>query len=301
MSIKNVNIVFHMAATVNFIEKLRIATAINVRGTLESLLLAKEMLNLKTMIYVSTAYAHCIYSDIDEKFYDTPISSDELMQLTNILNDDQLDALLPHLLGKWPNTYVFTKAIAENLVKTVGKDLPIAIVRPSIKPIVGWINNYYGIVGVTLGSAIGLIHTLPCDPDVIVDLVPADYCVNMILAAAWDAGKRKKNPAGKSSVDPNDIISDDISIYNYVGSVQKPITYRKYMSDIKEVAMTMPSEHCISYFILLMCKNKYIYLLAVIFLHLLPAYIMTFFCWISGSKLRYVNKSFSIYTYNNIE
>lgn len=39
-------------------------------------------------------------------------------------------------MGKWPNTYVFTKAIAEDIVKTVGKDLPIAIVRPSI-------SNYY--------------------------------------------------------------------------------------------------------------------------------------------------------------
>lgn len=49
----------------------------------------------QAIIYVSTAYSHCIYSDIDEKFYDTPISSDKLMQLIDILDDDQLEALLP--------------------------------------------------------------------------------------------------------------------------------------------------------------------------------------------------------------
>lgn len=36
------------------------------------------------------------------------------------------------LLGKYPNTYVFTKAIAENVVKEEGKHLPIGIIRPSI-------------------------------------------------------------------------------------------------------------------------------------------------------------------------
>jgi fatty acyl-CoA reductase len=36
------------------------------------------------------------------------------------------------LLKNWPNTYTFTKAIAENVVREFGKGLPIAVVRPSI-------------------------------------------------------------------------------------------------------------------------------------------------------------------------
>lgn len=36
------------------------------------------------------------------------------------------------LLGDWPNTYVFTKAVAEHLIETKGNGLPIAVVRPSI-------------------------------------------------------------------------------------------------------------------------------------------------------------------------
>lgn len=38
----------------------------------------------------------------------------------------------PRLLRAWPNTYAYTKAIAEDTVRTVGKDLPIGVFRPSI-------------------------------------------------------------------------------------------------------------------------------------------------------------------------
>lgn len=44
---QEVTVVFHGAATVRFDEKLRIAFNINIRGTEEMLLLAKEMSNLK--------------------------------------------------------------------------------------------------------------------------------------------------------------------------------------------------------------------------------------------------------------
>jgi nucleoside-diphosphate-sugar epimerase len=36
------------------------------------------------------------------------------------------------LLGKMPNTYAFTKAVAEHVVKDYTKDLPVAIFRPAI-------------------------------------------------------------------------------------------------------------------------------------------------------------------------
>jgi fatty acyl-CoA reductase len=36
------------------------------------------------------------------------------------------------LLRKWPNTYAFTKAIAEDTVQQFGKGMPIAVVRPAV-------------------------------------------------------------------------------------------------------------------------------------------------------------------------
>lgn len=46
-----VNIVFHVAATVRFDEKLRIAIAINVNGTGDVLDLCRQMRKLKVRIY----------------------------------------------------------------------------------------------------------------------------------------------------------------------------------------------------------------------------------------------------------
>lgn len=36
------------------------------------------------------------------------------------------------LLGDWPNTYTFTKALAEQVVEKEGKGLPIAVFRPAV-------------------------------------------------------------------------------------------------------------------------------------------------------------------------
>ncbi len=57
------------------------------------------------------------------------------------------------VIGERPNTYTFTKAIAEQLVAQERGDLPISIVRPSIvvgswkEPFPGWIDNMNGPTG----------------------------------------------------------------------------------------------------------------------------------------------------------
>jgi hypothetical protein len=36
------------------------------------------------------------------------------------------------VIGGWPNTYSFTKAVAEDMIKEETKGLPVGILRPSI-------------------------------------------------------------------------------------------------------------------------------------------------------------------------
>jgi fatty acyl-CoA reductase len=36
------------------------------------------------------------------------------------------------VLGDWPNTYSFTKALAEDMIRDEARGLPIGILRPSI-------------------------------------------------------------------------------------------------------------------------------------------------------------------------
>ena len=56
---REVNIVFHSAATVKFDDLLTKSVSMNVRGTKELMNLAKEMKNLISFVHVSTCYVHC--------------------------------------------------------------------------------------------------------------------------------------------------------------------------------------------------------------------------------------------------
>uniref|UniRef100_A0A336M4R9 Fatty acyl-CoA reductase n=1 Tax=Culicoides sonorensis TaxID=179676 RepID=A0A336M4R9_CULSO len=71
---REVNIVFHVAATVRFDEKLKLALGINVNGTKEVVQLCKEIKSLHAFVHVSTAYANCNRNKIDETFYKPKIS-----------------------------------------------------------------------------------------------------------------------------------------------------------------------------------------------------------------------------------
>ena len=48
------------------------------------------------------------------------------------MDADALDKLTPKMIKTRPNTYTFTKAIAEYLLYEEAQDLPVAIFRPSI-------------------------------------------------------------------------------------------------------------------------------------------------------------------------
>lgn len=69
------------------------------------------------------------------------------------MDDEFLESITPQLLGNRPNTYTFTKALAENLLVDEAGGLPVAIVRPSIvtaawkEPFPGWIDNVNGPTG----------------------------------------------------------------------------------------------------------------------------------------------------------
>ena len=94
----------------------------------------------------------------------------------------------------WPNTYTFTKSLAEALIaKNIGKDgagLPIAIVRPSIvetsvaKPFRGWNEgiNTSASLSYLLGTA---FRQLPSNERKRLDIIPVDaVCAGMTLIGA---------------------------------------------------------------------------------------------------------------------
>ncbi|KAF2904770.1 hypothetical protein ILUMI_01406 [Ignelater luminosus] len=130
--IDKINIVFHCAATLNMDAKMKDAVDTNVQGLSELLDLCHEMRYLKSMVVVSTAYSNCTQSIIEEKFYDPPVQATTLVKLANELEERVLDEITPGLMSEWPNTYCYTKAVAENMLREKAKDLPAGLFRPSV-------------------------------------------------------------------------------------------------------------------------------------------------------------------------
>ena len=55
-----------------------------------------------------------------------------MVHVVRWMNEKMIAGVTPALLEKRPNTYTFTKSLAESLIFHHGKDLPVAVFRPSI-------------------------------------------------------------------------------------------------------------------------------------------------------------------------
>ncbi|XP_008295340.1 fatty acyl-CoA reductase 1 [Stegastes partitus] len=160
-----VHVVFHCAATVRFNEPLK-----SVAFCFCSLLLVR-------LLYVSL-----LLSSFGSSWMD----------------DDLVSTLTPKLIGERPNTYTYTKALAEYLVQQEAGDLNVAIVRPSIvgaswkEPFPGWIDNFNGPSGIFIAAGKGILRTMRASNDAVADLVPVDVVINATLAAAWFSGSQAR-------------------------------------------------------------------------------------------------------------
>jgi alcohol-forming fatty acyl-CoA reductase len=131
-------IVINCAASVNFDDPLLDALQINYFGCLRMFELARESKNILCFLHVSTAYTN---SDklgtgifVEEKIYDLESGMDPELVVKKIVDMGPLKVqeLEQEIIGNYPNTYTFTKSMAERTLKKIHGDLPISIVRPSI-------------------------------------------------------------------------------------------------------------------------------------------------------------------------
>lgn len=282
--INEVDFIFHGAATVRFDESLQTAVKINVRGTREILNLARACKKLRAHVHISTAYSNCTRKDIDEVFYESVLPGEKLIDIAETMDEKTLSAITPGLLGNYPNTYVYTKAAAEDIVQKYSKGLPVALFRPSIvistsmEPIPGWIDNVYGPTGVVVGAAVGLLHALHCNPKAVADLVPGDFVVNSCLAVAWKTAKTYLGNHEEAPVDQLPVV------YNYVSSIENPITWEVFMKYTEVYGLDVPSTKAIWAYLFILTPSPFFYGLLIFFLHWIPAYIVDAFLTIIGKK-----------------
>ncbi|CAF4957111.1 unnamed protein product [Pieris macdunnoughi] len=220
MLCQKVSIVFHSAATVKFDEKLKLSVTINMLGTQQLVQLCHRMLALEALVHVSTAYCNCEREAVEERVYAPPAHPEHVVTLVQTLPDDLVDRITPDLVGDRPNTYTFTKALAEDmLIKECG-NLPVAIVRPSIvlssvkEPVKGWVDNWNGPNGIIAAVGKGVFRSMLGTGNKVADLVPVDTVINLMIVCAWRTHLRR---------------GEGVVVYNCCTGQQNPITWRRFV------------------------------------------------------------------------
>lgn len=130
-----VNIIYHSAATIKFNTHLRQAINTNLTGTLRTIEFAKSLKNLSSYVYISTAFCNSNHRGfIKETVYLTEQDPYDMIRLSEN-SSAWLEGNEPNvkeLIGEHPNTYTFTKQLAENLIVKEMTGYPAGIVRPSV-------------------------------------------------------------------------------------------------------------------------------------------------------------------------
>ena len=132
------------------------------------------------------------------------------------LEERLVEAGLTHARSRgWNDTYTYMKFLAEQVIMEMCGDLPTAIVRPSIiessiaEPHPGWLGKYRMSEPLIVGFAKGRLPDFPADPDIILDIVPVDFVVNAMLAAAEAIAKQ-----------------GGIEVYHVATGTQNPLYFR---------------------------------------------------------------------------
>ncbi|KAJ8978355.1 hypothetical protein NQ317_002664 [Molorchus minor] len=193
--IKEVNIVYHIAASVRFDDSLRHAVIMNVRGTREVIGLCKGMQNLDVLVHFSTTYCHTDKKTVDEIIYPPHADWQKTIEIVEKGDPFTLQVMGEKIIKPHPNTYTFSKSLAETVVQDLcDGQVPTVIFRPSIvistmlDPFCGWIDNMNGPVSSTIASGKGVLRTMYADPNAIADYIPCDLVVKATIIATWKKG-----------------------------------------------------------------------------------------------------------------
>ncbi len=83
-------------------------------------------------MHVSTAYSNTNRSHVAETVYALPIQPSKLLDAIEWMDNEMFDMLTKKLIDDRPNTYTYSKALAEYLIAQEADNIPLAIIRPSI-------------------------------------------------------------------------------------------------------------------------------------------------------------------------
>lgn len=226
-----VNIVFNIAASVKFNAPLKQNLEDNYFGTRNLLELSTKFKKLISFVHVSTFYVNTHLSHVEEIVLPMEKDFEKTAHLIKNTQCSELDKISETLMENRPNSYVYTKAMAENLVYSYQHRLPLCIIRPSITmpsykdPFPGWIDNFNGPMGAYVLGCLGICRNFEFNYRGVCDLIPVDFVVNSMLAVAERTTRIAKH---------------DLKVYNCSTSSLKPITWGQWLESTRPTVFDAP-------------------------------------------------------------
>lgn len=240
------------------------------------------MVNLAAFVHVSTAYSNCQRSYIEEKVYELGHDPEWVLAAYKTMSKEQSGHLIEKLFEGHPNTYTYTKALAEHYVAKAAAQLPAVIVRPSIvmpsyrEPAPGWVDSFNGPSGLVIAGGLGILHVCNMEDEIVSDFVPVDLVANACIAAAWKLGK---------SHSPG----DPLIVYNFTSGSLNPTTWDQYLNGARRGVERAPSSRTLRQpadFPQRFIRQEWIVVLKQFIYHWLFALIIDSLLKASGKKAR---------------
>ncbi|KNC33921.1 putative fatty acyl-CoA reductase [Lucilia cuprina] len=241
--LKNVSIIFHMAANVKFDDPLRSSILLNTRGTWELVKIAEKLKNLVAFVHCSTAYCNPFEKVVEERVYKMPVDWRKTIKIAETYDEDIINALCAKYTGNYPNTYTFTKNLSEQIIQEYSSKLPMSIFRPSIvlnafkEPHPGWIDNMNGPLSAMVGLSVGILPILYCNANIKMDCIPVDIVTKLTIVACYKLGVQTLKKDHKVL----DVINCATGDIFYINMHRATLLYNKSIED-------NPMENCIWYF-----------------------------------------------------
>lgn len=143
--VERTEIIIHLAASLKLEATLRPNILMNLTGTKNVIDIAKMVKNLLLMVHTSTAFCNVDHATVDEVVYEFPHRPMDLIRMAEWMSESAMAKIQKDVLMFHPNTYTYTKRLAEILVRDefIENKLPLCIVRPSIvtpsfwEPVIG--------------------------------------------------------------------------------------------------------------------------------------------------------------------
>ncbi len=198
-------VIINSAAVVSFDERLDLSLNMNTLGAKRLLDFARDCKRLEATVHISTCYVSGTAKgwvpeevrpfafDVDEEAQRLLAAIDAVRRQyggdDKVLKEKLVELGLKEARARgWHDTYTFTKALGEQVVRKHRGDLATVILRPSIiesslaEPEPGWIDGFRMGDPLIVGCGKGYLKDFPGKASVIADLIPCDFVVNAILA-----------------------------------------------------------------------------------------------------------------------